>query len=122
VNTLLILGLVVLGFVLFVAYFLGGYVAGRLVRFDGGRNGAATVLWGTLLSIILAIFGSLLPGPFSFIQDFMQYSVLPAISSLTETGLAGLAIIVGAILVEILGGFLGGRLGNGYHTRIDHTT
>src|SRR5919202_4102911 len=122
VNSLVIIGLVVLGFVLFVAYFLGGYVAGRLVRFDGGRNGAATALWGTLLSIILAIFGSVLPSPFGFVKDFMQYSVLPAIGGLTEIGLAGLAIIAGAILVEILGGFLGGRLGNGYHTRIDHTT
>jgi hypothetical protein len=122
IDAFVITGLVIVGLVLFVSYFFGGYVAGRLARFDGGLNGAATVLWGILLSAILLV-GSFLPGPFfELLRGFVQNSVLPTIGGLTEIGLAGAAIIVGALLLELLGGFLGGRLGNLYHTRIDHTT
>lgn len=121
IDAIIITGLVVVGFVLFAAYFLGGYVTGRLVRFDGGRNGAMTVLWGLLLSVIFVLFGSFLPGPFRLLQDFVETSVLPAIGGLMEVGLMGLGIVVGALLLELLGGFLGGRLGNSYHTRIDNT-
>jgi hypothetical protein len=122
-DTAMITGLAVVGLVLFLAYFLGGYVAGRLARFDGGRNGAATVLWGILLYFILALFGTFLPGPLSaLLQEFGQSSVRPTIAGLTEAGPTGLGIVVGALLLELLGGFLGGRLGNSYHTRIDHTS
>ncbi len=119
-DATVITSLVIVGLALFVAYFLGGYVAGRLARFDGGRNGAATVLWGILLTVLLALFGSLLPG-LGFVQVFVQDSVIPATSGLAEAGLVGLGIIIGALLLELLGGFLGGRLGNSYHTRIDET-
>jgi hypothetical protein len=62
-DSAIITGLVIVGLVLFLSYFFGGYVAGRLVRFDGGRNGAATVAWGILLAVIFALFGFLLVGP-----------------------------------------------------------
>jgi hypothetical protein len=120
IDATIIPSLVVIGLVLFVAYFSGGYVAGRLSRFDGGRNGAATVLWGILLSVLLALFGSILP-VLQFVQEFAQASLLPAISGLVEAGVLGLVIVIGALLLEVLGGFLGGRLGNSYHTRIDET-
>lgn len=120
IDAAIIPSLVVIGLVLFVAYFSGGYVAGRLSRFDGGRNGAATVLWGILLSVLLALFGSILP-VLQFVQEFAQASLLPAISGLVEAGILGLVIVIGALLLEVLGGFLGGRLGNSYHTRIDET-
>jgi hypothetical protein len=119
-DAAVITSLVMVGLALFVAYFLGGYVAGRLARFDGGRNGAATVLWGILLIVLLALFGSLLPG-LGFVQVFVQDSAIPATSGLAEAGLVGLGIVIGGLLLELLGGFLGGRLGNSYHTRIDET-
>lgn len=123
IGAAIITGLVILGFALFVAYFCGGYVAGRLARYDGGRNGAMTVAWGLALTLLAAAVGSFLPGPFfEVLQEFVQSSVLPAVGSLTELGLVGAGIIIGAILLELLGGFLGGRLGARYHTRINQTT
>jgi hypothetical protein len=122
-DATIITGLAIIGLVLLIAYFLGGYVAGRLARFDGGRNGAVTVAWGFLLSIILALFGSFfLPEPFfGLLQNFVTNSIQPALTDLTQAGLVGAGIAVGAILLALLGGFLGGRLGNSYHTRIDET-
>jgi hypothetical protein len=123
IGAAIITGLVILGFALFVAYFCGGYVAGRLARYDGGRNGAMTVAWGLALTLLAAAVGSFLPGPFfEVLQEFVQSSVLPAVGSLTELGLVGAGIIIGALLLELLGGFLGGRLGARYHTRINQTT
>jgi len=123
IGAAVITGLVILGFALFVAYFFGGYVAGRLARYDGGRNGAMTVAWGLALTLLAAAVGSFLPGPFfEVLQEFVQSSVLPAVGSLTELGLVGAGIIIGALLLELLGGFLGGRLGVRYHTRINQTT
>jgi hypothetical protein len=125
-GSAIITGLVIVGFVLFLSYFLGGYVAGRLVRFDGGRNGAATVGWGILLAVIFTIFGfllaGLLPGPVYELLRGLQSGIQSTVGNLTTLGLVGAGIIVGALLLVLLGGFLGGSLGNRYHTRIDRTS
>jgi hypothetical protein len=111
--------------VLFLSYFLGGYVAGRLVRFDGGRNGAATVAWGILLAVIFALFGfllaGLLPGSVFELLRALQSGIQSTFGDLITLGLVGAGIIVGALLLVLLGGLLGGSLGNRYHTRIDRT-
>ena len=128
VDTAIIIGLVVIGVTLLISYFAGGYIAGRLVRFDGGRNGAATVGWSVLLIIIFGFFGAVLLGSFlpdsifGVVQGFLQDTVIPTAGGLFELGIVGAGIAVGAILLMLLGGFLGGRLGNRYHNRIDETT
>lgn len=125
-GSAIITGLVIVGLVLFLSYFLGGYVAGRLVRFDGGRNGAATVGWGILLAVIFAVFGfllaGLLPGSVYELLRGLQSGIQSTVGNLTTLGLVGAGIIVGALLLVLLGGFLGGSLGNRYHTRIDRTS
>jgi MFS family permease len=121
IDNAVITGIALVGLVLFLSFFFGGYVAGRLVRFDGGRNGAMTVAWGVVLSIFIALFGSFLPGGlFVLLQNFFENNVLPAVGGLT--GLVALGIVLGALILELLGGFLGGRLGIRYHTRIDNAT
>ena len=64
-----ITGLVLVAVLIFLAYFFGGYVAGRLARFDGGRNGAMLLLW-TFIAVALlvlagGVFGGFLPSGFS---------------------------------------------------------
>jgi hypothetical protein len=124
-DSAIITGLVIVGFVLFLSYFLGGYVAGRLVRFDGGRNGAATVGWCILLAVIFTVFGFLLAGllPASVFELLrgLQTGIQSTVGNLTTLGLVGAGIIVGALLLVLLGGFLGGSFGNRYHNRIDRT-
>jgi hypothetical protein len=128
IDAPIIIGLVVIGVILLISYFIGGYVAGRLVRFDGGRNGAATVGWSVLLVIIFGFFGAVLLGSFlpesifGAVHGFLQNTVIPTAGGLFELGLVGLGIVVGALLLMVLGSSLGGSLGNRYHTRIDETT
>ena len=53
-DTLGLVGAVTLAAVLFVAFGCGGYVAGRMARFDGARQGLAVWLWAVVLAIVVA--------------------------------------------------------------------
>jgi hypothetical protein len=122
-----ITGLVLVAILVFLTYFFGGYVAGRLARFDGGRNGAMLLLWTGVAVLVLALVSALLSGFLpegiaSGIENFIQNSVLATIGGLSGLGVVGIVILVGAILAALLGGFLGGRLGSRYHAEIDRTT
>ena len=122
-----ITGLVLVAILVFLTYFFGGYVAGRLARFDGGRNGAMLLLWTgvTVLILVLvnAVLSEFLPARVSEdIGNLVQNNVLSTIGGLSQLGVAGVLIFAGALLVALLGGFLGGRLGSRYHTEIDRTT
>lgn len=121
-----ITGLVVVGVVLFLTYFFGGYVSGRLARFDGGLNGIMLVLWtlvaGLLVVLAGGILSSFLPaGLAGQLRNVVQGSLLPAFDNLVGIGAIGIGILVGAFLVALLGGFVGGRTGGRYHTDIDYT-
>ena len=50
-------GAVALLVALAVAYFAGGYVAGRMSRFDGARQGLGTWLLGLVVTVVLAVVG-----------------------------------------------------------------
>ena len=122
-----ITGLVLVAVLIFLTYFFGGYVAGRLARFDGGRNGAMLLLWTLAIAVLAAlaggIFSNLLPTAISGgLRNFIQNDVLSTVGNLSQLGITGILIAVGALLVALLGGFLGGRLGSRYHAEIDRTT
>jgi membrane protease YdiL (CAAX protease family) len=122
-----ITGLVLVGILVFLTYFFGGYVAGRLARFDGGRNGAMLLLWSgvtvLVLALVNAILASFLPSTISDeINNFIQNQLLSTIGSLSQLGVVGVVVFVGALLLALLGGYLGGRLGSRYHAEIDRTT
>lgn len=117
-----ITGLVILAVLVFLTYFFGGYVAGRLARFDGGRNGSMLLVWTVvsvaLLALAAGVFSSFLPdAAASAIGDSVDN-----IGAIAQAGTIGLIAAAGALLVALLGGFLGGRLGSRYHSEIDRAT
>jgi hypothetical protein len=118
-----ITGLVLVAILVFLTYFFGGYVAGRLARFDGGRNGAMLLLWTGVTVLVLALINAVLSGFLpEGIDNLIQNNLLSTIGGLSGLGIVGVLIFVGALLVALLGGFLGGRLGSRYHAEIDRTT
>ena len=122
-GTTAVTALVVLGVLIFLTFFCGGYVAGRLARFDGGRNGVMVVIWGLVIGAISLSASTLLPGQvFSYLQSFVQNTLLPTVDTLTATGALGIGLVVGALVLALLGGSAGGRLGTHYHSEIDRTT
>jgi hypothetical protein len=127
IGAAVITGLVLVAVLVFLTYFFGGYVAGRLARFDGGRNGAMLLLWTLAVALLAAlaggIFSNFLPAGLSEgLRNFIQNDVLSTIGNLSQLGIIGIVVFVGALLVALLGGFLGGRLGSRYHAEIDRTT
>ena len=122
-----ITGLVLVAILVFLTYFFGGYVAGRLARFDGGRNGAMLLLWTGVTILVLALINAVLSGflPEDIsenIDSLIQNFLFSTIGGLSGLGIAGVLIFVGALLVALVGGFFGGRLGSRYHAEIDRTT
>ncbi len=87
----------------FLAYLIGGYVAAKSARYSGGLNGAMTAVFGVILGVILAA----ILGVFSVVFD--EAVALPPVNF----GLAGSALLAGLILflVNLFGGYIGGKLG-----------
>jgi amino acid transporter len=63
-DTLSLGGAIALIVVLMIAYYAGGYVAGRMSRFDGARQGiavgASTMTTGAVIALIAVVVGTLL--------------------------------------------------------------
>jgi hypothetical protein len=109
-------GAVVPVVVLVVAYFAGGYVAGRLARFDGARNGFLSWVIGVLASAALALVGVFVGAQY----DVLSRVALPALpSSLDQVTWSAVVAVAVAVVGTLLAAVLGGRVGEGYHRRVD---
>jgi hypothetical protein len=119
-------GLAVLGVLIFLTYFFGGYVSGRLARFDGGRNGAMVLVWTFIVALILAlvavVFSGFLPVGAAEAIGKLERGTVSTATNLAGAGVAGIVAAVAALLLALLGGFFGGRLGSRYHTEIDRAS
>ncbi len=100
---------------LLIAFLVGGWVAGRVARYDGGRNGLLTAVWFVLLAAVTAAFGAWAGDRYDVfgnvnLPQWFDADALtgPAIA----TGLLALAVMLGA-------GWAGGKLGERYHRRAD---
>jgi MFS family permease len=102
--------------VLFLAYLAGGYVAGRMARFDGARQGLAVWLVGLIVVLVLAAAGALLGAKYNVLQQ-LNLPRIPVDEGTATT--AGIITLVAILLVTLLGAVLGGKLGDRYHRRVD---
>ena len=102
--------------VLFLAYLAGGYVAGRMARFDGVRQGVAVWVIGLLVVLVLAAAGVILGAQYNVLQQ-LNLPRIPIDEGTATT--AGIITLVAILLVTLLGAVLGGKLGERYHRKID---
>ena len=109
-------GAIALLVALAVAYFAGGYVAGRMSRFDGARQGAGTWLLGLAVTVVLAIVGAVLGSEYNVLERLELPAVPVGDSELATGGLLALIIVVvGTLLAAVAGGKAGER----YHRKVD---
>ena len=52
-----LVGIIVLLVILFVSYYAGGYVAGRMARFNGAKQGFMVWVWALIAAVVVAILG-----------------------------------------------------------------
>ncbi|WP_336922003.1 hypothetical protein [Aquipuribacter sp. SD81] len=108
---------VVLLVVLLLAYFAGGYVAGRMARFDGAKQGVAVWLWAVVVAVVVAVLGLLAGDRFDVLAQVNAFPRLPVNEGDLTTG--GIVAAVVAALVALLGAVLGGAAGTRYHRKVD---
>jgi hypothetical protein len=102
--------------ILFLAYLAGGYVAGRMARFDGARQGIAVWVIGLLVVLVLAAAGVILGSQYNVLQQ-LNLPRIPIDEGTATT--AGIITLVAILLVTLLGAVLGGKLGDRYHRKVD---
>jgi hypothetical protein len=117
-DTLSIGGAIALLAVLAIAYYCGGYVAGRMSRFDGARQGLGAWLVGLIAMVALAILAVVAGSEYNVIEQ-VNLPRLPIDSQQFVSG--GLIATVAALIVTALAAVLGGKAGERYHRRIDRT-
>lgn len=109
-------GAVALLIALAIAYYCGGYVAGRMSRFDGGRQGAGAWVIGLIITIALAAVGALLGAEYNVLER-LDLPALPVGESELATG--GAIALVVILLGTLLAAMLGGKAGEHYHRKVD---
>ena len=114
-GTIGIIGGIVFLLVLALAYYAGGYVAGRMSRFDGGRQGLAVWIIGLVITVLLAIAGAILGSQFNVLAQLN----LPTVPNAGSLGLGALITLLLVLVVTLLAAMGGGKAGRRYHRKVD---
>ena len=115
-NTIGLVAAIVLIAVLALAYYLGGYVAGRMSRFDGARQGLAVWVIGLVVTLIAVAIGWIFGDQYN-VLDRVDLPRIPIPTDQASSGgiIAGLVVVV----VTALAAMAGGKVGRRYHTKVD---
>src|SRR3954469_9978989 len=115
-STVGIVGGILMLLVLMLAYYCGGYVAGRMARFNGPRQGLAVWLIGLAVTIVLALAGVLFGAKYNVLSGLKLPRIPIDEGSLTTGGLIALAaVLVGTLVAAIAGG----KAGTHFHRKVD---
>lgn len=105
--------------VLAIAYFCGGYVAGRMSRFDGARQGVGVWLWGIVAALVIAGL-AVIGGSEYNVLDQLNLPRIPVDEGTLTTG--GVIALVASLLVTLVAAVLGGKLGERFHRKVDRVS
>jgi hypothetical protein len=115
-EELSVVGAVALLVVLLIAYFAGGYVAGRMSRFDGARQGLGTWALGLVVMVLLAGAALIFGDEYNVLEQVNMPSLPVGEEEFTTGGVIALiAIVLGTIVAAVAGGKVGER----YHKKVD---
>ena len=114
--TIGLVGSIALAVILFASYYCGGYVAGRMARFSGAKQGIAVWLWAVIVAIVLTIVGLIADGQANLanLTSGLQFPVDGGAMTI-----GGIVTVLIAIVVTLGGAVLGGLAGMRFHRRVD---
>jgi hypothetical protein len=117
-QTVGLVGAITLLVVLLVAYYCGGYVAGRMARFNGAKQGLAVWLWGIVMALIVAAVAAIAGAQYDVFAQLNLPRLPVNEGQVTAVG----AIAIGAaILAALVGAVLGGLAGMHFHRKVDRS-
>jgi hypothetical protein len=103
--------------ILFIAYYCGGYVAGRMARFNGAQQGVAVWVWAVVIAIVVAIVGAVAGSKYNVLGTLNSFPRIPIHEGSVTTG--GLIALLLAAVVSLVGAVLGGLGGMRFHRKVD---
>jgi hypothetical protein len=115
-DTISIVGGVLVILVLAVGYYAGGYVAGRMSRFDGGRQGIAVWLIGLVVTLVLAALGAVAGSKYNLLGQLNLPRIPVDEGSLAAGAAVALAIV---LVVTLVAAIAGAKVGERYHRKVD---
>ncbi len=111
-----IVAAVALVVILAIGYYAGGYVAGRMSRFDGGRQGLLVWLIGLVVTLVAVGLGVV----FGAEYNILDRVTLPRIPIPTDQlGWGGAITAVVVLVATLLAAMAGGKVGHRYHDKVD---
>jgi hypothetical protein len=103
--------------IIFVAYFCGGYVAGRMARFNGAIQGLAVWLWAVVIAVVLAIVGAAGGSRYNVLGKLNSFPRIPVDEGTLST--AGIVALIAVAVASLVGAVLGGMAGMRFHRKVD---
>ena len=117
VDTIGLTEAIVLLVIFFVAYYCGGYVAGRMARFNGMKQGVAVWIWAIVIAIAVAIAGMVAGEQYDIQSELNNFPRIPSNEGdVTTNGIIAAAAIAA---VTLIGAIMGGLAGMRFHRRVD---
>jgi len=117
IRTLGLVSGIVLLVVVLIAYFAGGYVAARMARFSGLKQGFGVWLWAVIFTIVLVVLGLIAGNSLDLLSRANGLPQLPVNQGTLTSG--GIITLVSIALISLVGALLGGLAGMRYHRRVD---
>jgi len=116
-RTVGVAGGIALLVILFVSYYCGGYVAGRMARFNGIKQGVAVWLWALLIAVVVAVLGAVAGSRYDVLAQLNSFPRIPVNEGTLTTG--GIIALLVVAVASLAGAILGGLAGMRFHRRVD---
>ena len=107
---------IVLLVVLMISYYAGGYVAGRMSRFDGTKQGVGVWVIGLIVTVVALVLGAVFGSQYN-VLDRVDLPRLPISTDQVTTG--GILTAVVVLAATLIAAMAGGAVGHRYHNRVD---
>lgn len=116
-GTVGLVGIIVLLVILFLSYYSGGYVAGRMARFNGAKQGLMVWIWAIIAAVVIAILGLIAGQQFNVLASLNSFPRIPINEGQLDTTSIVAAVVVA--VVSLVGAVLGGLAGMRFHRKVD---
>ncbi|WP_433122545.1 hypothetical protein ACQ7FX_14085 [Arthrobacter koreensis] len=115
-----LIGAIITLAVLLLAYYAGGYVAGRMARFNGAKQGVAVWLWALVAAAVVIVLGLIFNDDIRSLTQLNSVAPLP--QDLGDVSAGSWLALLATVVVSLVGAVLGGLAGMRFHRRVDRAT
>ena len=103
--------------IFFVAYYCGGYVASRMARFNGMKQGFAVWIWALVIAVAVAIAATVAGDKYDVLSNLNNFPRIPSNEGDVTTN--GIIAALAIAAVTLVGAIMGGLAGMRFHRKVD---